>query len=182
MARGRRPSGPKLVKGLTGSRHAKTRLEVILRTVTGEFGIAGAAEELGVCQSAFYKLRTQAFEGALSSLEPKPAGRPPKLATEDARCIAELESEINRLKTMVAASHVREELALAMPFLAERRKSSEKLDKDLERLRKTKGGRGSGRKACAGGADDGRSESRSAGAGRDGAAGGPDQPQRAQAR
>jgi hypothetical protein len=48
-----------------------------------------------------------------------------------------MEAELGRMKKAVAASQVREELALAMPFLAERRK----LDERLKELRGEKGGR-----------------------------------------
>jgi hypothetical protein len=81
-------------------------------------------------------------------------GRPPKLRTDADRRIAELEAELDRMKKVVTASQVREELALAMPFLAQRRKLTE----ELERLRGEKSaGRGRPRAAesgSAGGAPD----------------------------
>lgn len=176
MAGGRPPKGPKLVGGLGGSAHARRRLEAILETLSGGTTVREACERLGVRETAFYKMRTSALEAARESLEPKPMGRPPKLRTEADRRVAQLEAEIDRLKTVVTASQVREELALAMPFLAER----QKLHVELERLRGEKGG---SRRRRVGGRDGrspaARSESRPAAVGRPT---GPGEPEGVQAR
>ncbi len=139
MARGRPPLGSKLVRNLEGSGHAKRRLELIIGTLTGEYTVVEASGSLGVSESAFFKLRTQALDGALKNLEPKPMGRPPKLATEEAKRIAELEVENDQLTVAVAASQVREELALAMPFLAERLKLNRDIEATAAELRGEKG-------------------------------------------
>jgi transposase-like protein len=146
MAGGRPPKGPKLVRDLGGSAQARKRLEAILATVAGGTTVREACERLGVKETAFYKMRAAALEAARQSLEPKPMGRPPKLSTEADRRVAELEAENDRLKKAVAASQVREELALAMPFLDERRKLQEKLDT----LRGEKAGPGKGAAGSAG--------------------------------
>lgn len=165
MAGGRPPKGPKLVGGLGGSAHARRRLEAILETISGGTTVREACERLGVGETAFYRMRASALEAARESLEPKPMGRPPKLRTEADRRIADLEAENGRLKKVVTASQVREELALAMPFLPERRKLREELNEKLEGLRGGKTGR-----RRAGGHEDrsaaARSEGRPAAAGR----------------
>jgi len=163
MAGGRPPEGPRIVRKLEGSAHARTRLEAILETVSGAASVGEACGRLGVGETAFHKMRTGALAAALADLEPKPLGRRPRIADEKDRRIAELEAEIDRLRKVVAASQVREELALAMPFLAERRKLREEMDE----------GRG-GKK--------GGSRSSQSADGRARTAGGPGEPQGAQAR
>lgn len=120
-------------------------------------------------------MRKSALDAAVKSLEPRAAGRPPKVADEKDEHIAELEAENGRLKTAVAVSHVREELALVMPFLSER----EKMDRELEQPR---GGKRGGRRA--GAADAGRCETVDARRADDGSPVSPEshEPQRAQAR
>lgn len=158
-APGRPSKGPKLVRNLDGSVHARKRLEMILETVSGKLSIREACERLGIKEAAFYKMRTSALEAALARLEPKPMGRPPKVVTDADKRIDELKTEIKQLKTDVAASQVREELALTMPFLAQRRKQ---LDEEIDNLRagtfrpdtmdptNCRGEKGSGRKRRAG--------------------------------
>ena len=126
---GRPSKGPKLVRRLDGSAHARKRLEMVLETVAGGMSVGEACERLGIGGTAFHKMRTKALAAALVSLEPKALGRPPKRVDEKDRRIAELGSEIDRLKKAVATSQVREELALAMPFLADNRKWREQLEK-----------------------------------------------------
>jgi transposase len=126
---GRPSKGPKLVRRLDGSAHARKRLEMVLETVAGGMSVGEACERLGIGGTAFHKMRTKALGAALVSLEPKALGRPPRQVDEKDHRIAELGSEIDRLKKEVATSHVREELALAMPFLADNRKWREQFEK-----------------------------------------------------
>ncbi len=62
MRSGRKPAGPKLVEGLSGSDFAKKRLEQILRTVSGEATIEEACTELGISRTRFYDLRQALLE------------------------------------------------------------------------------------------------------------------------
>ena len=154
---GRPSKGPKLVRNLDGSAHARKRLEMILETVSGKVSVREACERLGVKEAAFYKMRTSALEAALARLEPRPMGRPPMVVTDADKRVGELETEIKQLKMDVATSQVREELALTMPFLAQRRKQ---LDEEIENLRagtfrpdavgptNSRGKKGGGRKRC----------------------------------
>lgn len=153
MPGGRPALGPKLVWGLEGSRHAKMRMQAIFETLAERLSVAEACERLGISESTFHELRKKVLQAGLSCLEPKSMGRPPKLADEKDRRMAELEAEIEQLKAAVATSQVREELALAMPFLAERRK----LRAELERIRggKSRGRRRRGSRARAAGAEAG---------------------------
>lgn len=116
MGRGRRTSGPELVEGLEGSQGAKRRLKVILETLSGKKKIADACEELGICEAAFHKFRSRTLQDALESLEPRPVGRKPVEDKEQGDAV-ELLREIESLRMELKASHVREEIALVMPYL-----------------------------------------------------------------
>jgi hypothetical protein len=74
--RGRHPSGPGYVARLAGSRAAKQRLEVVLRTLAGTTTVHQACAELQLSPSRFQQLRSQVLQAALADLEPRPAGRP----------------------------------------------------------------------------------------------------------
>jgi len=138
---GRPPKGPKLVRSLEGSNHARKRLETVLETIAGGMSVSDACERLGVSQTAFYKMRAKALGAALASLEPKALGRPPRRVDEKDRRIGELGSEIERLRKAVATSQVKEELALAMPFLADNQKWREQFDKPRGKKRRRRGRR-----------------------------------------
>ncbi len=109
--RGRRAAGPEYVEKLTGPAQEKRRLEVILRTLSGECRVAEACEMLGVCESRFHALRHQALQAALDGLAPRPPGRPaaPPTAAPAGEDEARLELE---------AARVGEEIALVLPALA----------------------------------------------------------------
>lgn len=115
MSRGRPAKGPKLVEDLEGSVEAKRRLKVIQETISGEKGVAEACAELGIGKSAFHELRSKALQIMLSGLEPKPAGRPRKVVTEEQAEIDRLKRENEKLLSKLEIAHVREELMLAMP-------------------------------------------------------------------
>jgi transposase-like protein len=117
MARGRPPKGPRIVDDLDGSEHAKKRLKIILETLTGERGIDEACEVLGVSRAAFNKMRSKWLESAVSSLEPKPSGRPAKTVSEEQKRIADLEAELAEMRMHIVGAQIREEIALAMPHL-----------------------------------------------------------------
>src|SRR5213593_4716176 len=111
MKRGRKPLGPRLVGGLEGSEEAKKRLRVILETVTGERSIEDASKELGIEESAFYKLRTRTLAEALQGLEPRPLGRPPKEKPEAESEVQVFKRENPRLRLALEAGDGREESA-----------------------------------------------------------------------
>ena len=112
--------GPKLVDRLEGSDEARMRLRVILETIAGRRTIAEACEILGIEEARFHELRAVALEGALSSLEPAPVGRPPtRLSADDAR-VEKMEAEIRELRIELRAAQVRQEIAAVMPHLVER--------------------------------------------------------------
>ena len=124
MGRGRHPSGPSLVDGLEGPDEAKRRLKVILEPIASGRPIAEACAELGIGEAAFHNLRKQALEGAISSLAPRPAGRPRKDADPEQQRIHQLEEQVFQLKMEAQAARVQAEIALTMPHLLKKRKAN----------------------------------------------------------
>lgn len=116
--RGRRPTGPQLVEHLDGSPHAKTRLKVILETLAGRKTIPEACGELGIHEARFHKLRNRVLQTALGRLEPRPAGRPPRVRLPEAERIAELEEDLVRQRIDNQAAEVRRMLVETLPRLA----------------------------------------------------------------
>ena len=114
------------VKKMDGSEEAKHRLRLVLETLSGLRSLKEACEELGISEARFHQLRDGALQGALSAVEPKPAGRPPdQLAQEDPR-MAALEEEVKELRIDLRASQVREEIAALMPHLLKPKDEAQK--------------------------------------------------------
>lgn len=113
--RGRKPTGAQLVERLEGSQHAKTRLKVILETLSGRWTISEACEALGIQETMFHKLRSQVLQTAVDRLEPRPLGRRPRASSPEAELTAELEDELARQRTELKAAQIRQELAERLP-------------------------------------------------------------------
>jgi hypothetical protein len=116
--RGRKPAGAQLVERLEGSEHAKSRLKVILETLSGRRTIPEACEMLGIQESMFHKMRSLVLQTALDRLEPRPAGRPPRLSSAEDQRVAELEAELLKLRVDFKAANIQRELAENLPRLA----------------------------------------------------------------
>lgn len=121
MSRGRPPKGPELVEGIEGSDLAKERLKVILQTVAGEITVADACVQLNVGEARFHELRSDVLRTAAQALEPKPAGRPAKEVPQNADEVTQLKKQIQELKIDLRAAQIREELAVLMPQVLERK-------------------------------------------------------------
>ena len=121
--RGRKPTGPNLVERLEGSERAKTRLKIILETLSGQRTIPDACNELGIQESMFHRVRSEVLQTALSRLEPRPLGRPSQHPPPHDLRVAELEEENLRLHIELKASEVRRELAEKLPRLAKPQKT-----------------------------------------------------------
>lgn len=113
--RGRRAAGPELVQRLLGEPQAKQRLEVILRTLTGELGINQASAQLGITAQRLHTLRQEALEAALEALAPRPLGRPRQQATPAQEQIDDLQRQIEQLHEELQASQLREQIAVLLP-------------------------------------------------------------------
>lgn len=116
---GRKPLGPALVERLDGSEIAKERLELILATIAGQVTVVAAAQQLGLSEAMFYKLRNRVLQVSLLDLEPKPIGRPPRLTSEEATRSAELVERVSELQRELVAQTVRLELAQTMPHVVQ---------------------------------------------------------------
>jgi hypothetical protein len=113
---GRKPVGPALAERVwSASEPARTRLKVLLETITGDKTMEQACRALSIQKTQLFKLRTRVLEAAAAALEPQPIGRPPQAVSPEAARITELEEEINQLTVELEASRVRVELAQALP-------------------------------------------------------------------
>jgi hypothetical protein len=113
---GRPPLGAELVDGLPrGSKVARRRLAVILRTLSGELTIEGASAELGVGRSRFHAMRTRFLSEATGLLEPRPPGPRAHEPTEAELEAQRLRERVKDLEVEVHIARVREDLAMTMP-------------------------------------------------------------------
>src|SRR5262245_60869010 len=114
---GRKPLGPALVEHLDGSADAKERLELILKTLSGQISVVAACRKLDISEAMFYKLRNRVLQCCLEDLEPKPRGRPPQIATPDQDRYEELSAELTALQRELEVKDLRLELAQALPHV-----------------------------------------------------------------
>ncbi len=123
---GRPANGPEVVTELEGTDEAKRRAQVVLEVVAGNKSVGEACEELGISEGRFYRVREESLQGLVKALEPKPLGRPPaeKPAVDEEK--QKLKEENERLKMELVASHLREELSVAMPHLLLKNQKKEK--------------------------------------------------------
>ena len=118
--RGRKPKGAELVTNLEGSDAARERLKRIVDSLAGRATVAEVCAELGIGESRFHQLRTDALQAAVDRLEPRPAGRPTQpVSPTDAR-VVELERQLRELRWELQACQIRLELAQALPGLVHR--------------------------------------------------------------
>ena len=73
-----------------------------------------ACAQLEVGEVRFNQLRQEALQGALATIEPKPAGRPRTTTPEEER-IQALEQSLADKDSELHEAQVREEIALALP-------------------------------------------------------------------
>ena len=123
----RPPQGLALVDRFEGSEEEKKRLKAVLSLLSEKTCAEDACRELGIERARFYEIVKEALGGALSALKPRPPGRPPKPPpSAEQEKIRALETRIEDLELDLRAAEVREELALAFPWYAERRAAREK--------------------------------------------------------
>jgi len=131
--RGRKPKGPELVTNLAGSDAAQARLKRIVDSLAGRATVAEVCAELGIGESRFHQLRSDALQAALDRLEPRAAGRPAQpVSPTDAR-VAELERQLREVKWELHACQVRLELAEALPGLVRRESAVKKTTRPATR-------------------------------------------------
>jgi transposase-like protein len=115
VRRGRPPKGSSLVEGLDGSEHARERLRLILDSLAGKISVEEACRRLDISEARFHSMRNEVLQAGISRLEPGAAGRPPKQTESETSEAALLREEVRQLRIDLAASQLREELAIAMP-------------------------------------------------------------------
>lgn len=144
MARvGRKPFRFKHLKKLAASPRAKTRLEWLLKSLTGECTVPEACEALGINESRFHKLRGDWLQAAAASLEPGRAGRRPKVVSP-APQVAALEDKLRTLEVELQAAPVRAELAQALPQVVGMGRGGKKAAARPRPQARGRGGRGRG--------------------------------------
>jgi len=118
MRVGRPGKGVGHVDKLAGSEHAKERLRVILEVTGGSVSRKEGAALLGLSERTYRELRDRALAGALASLEPRSPGRPRKYVDS---CERDAEAELEGLRMELELAQLREEIALLMPELVQRK-------------------------------------------------------------
>jgi hypothetical protein len=134
--RGRPGLGVRHADALDGSGDAKERLALILETVTGERSVADAAAALDVSEAHFHRLRERALQGAVQALEPRPSGRPAAVVDAKEERIVELEEALAMRDIELRAAQLREEIALVMPHLYDKKKPRSGADKKKRATRR----------------------------------------------
>jgi hypothetical protein len=113
--RGRTPRGPEIVDSLQGDPRAKARLLAILQTMACKLNFTAAARRLQITTQRLHQLRQVALQAALQALAPQPMGRPSKAAASDPEQMDALRQEKERLQRELAATKLREEIAVVLP-------------------------------------------------------------------
>src|SRR5260370_39470645 len=85
--------------------------------MSGEQRLLEACAQLEVGETRFHQLRELARQGALSAIEPRPAGRPSRAPWSEAEQIRALQARIEELELALHEAQVREEIALVLPHL-----------------------------------------------------------------
>lgn len=118
MSRGRKPRRPEeWVETLSGSEESAAKMRAILAYQEGRMDADEASRTLCVERTRFFEMLREAYQGMRDSLEPKKAGRPRKEQSAEERRIAELESEVEELKSERLRDRIRMELAQTMPHV-----------------------------------------------------------------
>lgn len=111
---GRKPQGAQLVEELKGSAHARQRAALFLETLAGEKTVGEACAELGVGESRFFALRGEWLQQGVEFLEPKPAGRPPKIEPPESAELRQLRRRVRAFGRRAAGSADQRRLACGL--------------------------------------------------------------------
>lgn len=125
----RRPDGIERIEKLEASPEAKRRARVIAEVMGGMRSVGDACAELDLGATQFDVIFEAFLLGGLPALEPKAAGRPPKVVSEEEKEIARLQGEVHELRAAIVTAHLREELAIALPHLGKRGKKGRRLSR-----------------------------------------------------
>jgi hypothetical protein len=140
MAGGRPNKGIGHLDKLDTDRDTKNRAKAIILTLQGELSVKEAAESLAISESRFHELRDEFLEGGAKRLEPRMKGRPANEEDPKDHEIEVLKNRIKELEIDVHTSRIREEIALTMPHVLERKTiaAQEKTDAQKKREKRKK--------------------------------------------
>jgi transposase-like protein len=102
------------VAKVQGDEVSKWRVAVILSTMPATRTVAEACHELGIGQTHFGNLRTQALQGAVEGLLPRPIGRPRHATLLTAREVDDLQRENEVLRRENELLRTQLEVAVAL--------------------------------------------------------------------
>jgi transposase len=109
-----------------GSAKAKERAQVVLETLSGKLSVQEACRRLGIGAALFNRLRKRFLNGGVPALEDRPAGRRPRLVSAETEQIRKLEDALQQTRLELQAVQLREEIALSMPHLLQKKGSRKK--------------------------------------------------------
>ena len=153
---GRKPFRLRHLEKVAASSLAKTRLEWLLKSLSGECTVPEACGALGINESRFHKLRGDWLQAAAKCLEPGRAGRRPKVVSPEAQELAAQKDKLRALEIELHASQVRAELAQALPQVVGRGGKKEGAKSGRHARRNARGRAGKGRGRSGGGRSDRR--------------------------
>lgn len=111
MVMGRPNKGVDHVDSCEGSRMAKQRAKIVLRTITGELSVHEGMGKIDIQRAQFAKLRNQMLQAAVSALEPGRPGRPRKHDAETDHRLGELSSKVADLEQKLEIERAKAKLA-----------------------------------------------------------------------
>ena len=114
--RGRKPDIDGLVDRREGSEEAKRKAKMLLRTFGEELTVIEAGRQLGLNEGRAHVWRERALQAVVEAMEPRPAGRPRRVAQREIEDVTRLERENAELRGQLLLERVREELSLIRPL------------------------------------------------------------------
>lgn len=113
--RGRKASAVDAVAQTEASAIAKERAQAIYQVYLGQCTVAQACARLHVSPARFHQLQKQLMRSSVAGVEPRPAGRPRKVATPEQAQLAALERERQAMQVELGMAQTRAEIALVLP-------------------------------------------------------------------
>jgi hypothetical protein len=113
--RGRWPAGLEYIDKREGSVETKERFKSILCTLFREARVLEVCAQHDIGETRFEQLRETSIQGALNSIEPRPAGRPSRACPgAQAEQIGVLQQRVRELEQALHEAQVRAEIALVL--------------------------------------------------------------------
>jgi hypothetical protein len=113
--RGRKASAVDAVVQTEASAIAKERAQAIYEVYLRQSTVAQACARLHVGPARFHQLQKQLMRSSVAAMEPRPAGRPPKVVAPAQAQLAALERERQAMQVELGMAQTRAEIALVLP-------------------------------------------------------------------